>query len=136
MVYALQQTSDMLTDLRKQIDKLEKTLGMFVCMEMRHEQLDSIKTPHCSAKVKVEQFANLPTKREKDPQKFDALMGSMGIPASVIESESVRFHWPGFKEYLTQNQAEGHPLPEGLSVDDVYTEYTLQTRKIKTPDEE
>jgi len=136
IVYGLQKTSETLTDIRKQIDKLESRLSTFACLEMQHENLQSIKTPFCSAKVKVEQFASLPTKREKDPDKFDALMSSMGIPADVFQSEGVRFHWPGFKEYFTKRQAEGFPMPDGIDVEDVYTEYTLQTRKIKEPDED
>lgn len=135
IVYGLQKTSEMLNEIRKQIDKVSKSLGTRVCMEMEVAGLRKLKTEHCTASVKVENFANLPHKREKDPEKFDTLMASLGVPSEVSQIEGVRFHWPGFKEYLTNQVAQGNPIPPGISPDDLYTEYTLATRKVMEPDE-
>lgn len=134
-VYALQKVSDTLTDIRKQVDKVVKSMTKPISIQMEFEQLASISTPYCTAKTKVEMFANVPHKREKDPEKFDRLMQGLGVPLQVSQQEGVRFHWPGFKDLLTLQQEQGLPLPEGLSMDDVYTEYTLQCRKKLEPDE-
>ena len=134
-VYGLQKTSEMLTDIRKQIDKLEKRLGLHTCMVMEFEQVHRLKTDHCSAGMKIEQFINLPHKREKDPEKFDRLMGQLGVPSDISEHEVVRFHWPAYKEWFSKRQADGEPLPIGVDPDDVYAEYSVQTRKVREPDE-
>jgi len=136
IVYGLQKTSEMLSELRKQIDKIVKKLGTQTCMQMELSGIDKVKTGYCTATTKLEYFANLPHKREKDPVKFDAIMVAIGIPAEVVKQEGVRFHWPGFKEYLTNQVAAGFPVPEGIKPDDMYTEYTLSTRKLKEPDED
>lgn len=135
IVYGLQKTSEMLDEVRKQIDKVEKSLATKACMEMEVGGLQKMKTPYCSATVKVENFANLPHKRAKDPEKFDTIMASLGVPSEISRMEGVRFHWPGFKEYLTNCVAAGNPIPPGISPNDMYTEYTLSTRKTKEPDE-
>jgi len=134
-VYGLQKTSQMLTDIRKQIDKLERKLGLQACVVMEFEQVHRLKTEHCSAGMKIEQFVNLPHKREKDPEKFDELMAQLGVPAEIAQQEVVRFHWPAYKEWLSARQANGDPLPAGVDPDDVYAEYSVQTRKLREPDE-
>jgi hypothetical protein len=136
IVYGLQKTSEMLNEVRKQIDKIQKVLGTKVCMQLEIEGLKKIKTPYCTASSDVENFANLPHKREKDPVKFDAIMAAIGVPESVSHQEGVRFHWPGFKELLTNRVAEGLPIPAGIDPNDMYTEYSLATRKLKEPDDE
>lgn len=134
-VYALQKISDTLTDIRKQVDKVVKSMTKPISIQMEFEQIERVSTPYCTAKTKVEVFANLPHKREKDPEKFDKIMNSLGVPLQVAQQEGVRFHWPGFKEILTQQQEQGLPLLDGISLDEIYTEYTLQCRKKLEPDE-
>jgi hypothetical protein len=84
----------------------------------------------------MKQYAKYPAKRRNDPDKFDKLMTSLGIPQDIIDSESVRLNWEGFSNWFTKRQSDGLPLPDGITVDDVYTEYELATRKLKEVDED
>lgn len=136
IVHALKQTSAVLDDLRKQIDKAVKRYALFTCIDLQLHEVDTIRTQHCTAKIAVKQYAKYPAKRRNDPDKFDKLMTSLGVPQDIIDSESVRLNWEGFSNWFTKRQADGLPLPDGITVDDVYTEYDLATRKLKEVDEE
>ena len=135
MCYGLKKTSEMLTDIRKQIDKLNKRLCMITAMSLIAEQADSFKTEYVTVKPKVDQVPKFPAKRQSDPDKYDALMKDMGLPQSLIETEAMRPHWPGMKEWFTHRQMEGLPLPAGINPDDIFTEYDLGMRKLREVDE-
>jgi len=135
-VYALKKTEELLDDIRKELSKVRKKIELRACLAFFQEAIDNLKTTFCNAKVTMKQFANFPHKRRNDPKKFDLLMDYLGVPVEVRNIEAVRLNWEGFAEYFSRKQAAGEPLPEGITVDDTYTEYTLATRKLKDVDED
>jgi len=135
-VYSLKKTEDLLDDARKEMKKVRAKLETKACLSFYTEAIESFKTVYCSAKVKIKQFANFPHKRRNDPEKFDKIMHSLGVPANVVDCEAVRLNWEGFAEWFSKRQAAGLPLPEGVVTDETYTIYELATRKILDVDEE
>ena len=139
-VYTLRKAEDLLDDVRKELKKVRARIEVRTCLAFDIEQITKLSTPFCTGTSKVSQFAKYPAKRENDPEKFDALMKSMGVPEDLLTSEVgkevVRPNWEGFASWFTERQANGQPLPDGITVDDVYTVMELATRKKKDPDEE
>ena len=138
-VHTLKQVSGLLDDIRKEIDKLNKSLQVHTALAMYSAEVDSVKTSFCSAKIDVKQFASYPHKRRADPEQFDKIMGALGVPKELTDrgedSEVVRLNWEGFCQYFSERQGTGKPLLEGIETDKVYTEYTIKTRKRKEVDD-
>lgn len=133
--YALREAAELLDDSRKELNRLRKFIEQVACLRMYQAEVTKIKTNHVSASVKVSMYANYPHKKEKDPKRFEALMLSMGIPQNVVDTEAVRVNWEGFKDWFTIRQSNGEPLPEGVDVQEMYSEYGLNLRKLKGVEE-
>ena len=134
-IYAMRKMEDLLDDLRKEVKKCRRHMETIACFEFLSEEIDKFSTEHCSARIEIKQYAKFPHKRREDPDNYDVLLADMGVPQELIDSEALRIHYDGFKNFFSKRQEEGQPLLKGIDPQAIYTDYNILTRKKKDVDE-
>lgn len=84
------------------------------CFMIEHNNLHNIKTEYCTASPNPKIWFKLPGKREYNPEWFDHVMESIGVPPETSRLELVRLHPPKFIDYCTQLLGEGLDPPAGI----------------------
>jgi len=135
VVYATREAMRHLEEVRKDVRKANDVAQKLGCVRWtEQDDAEPIRTDNCIGSPKVRMTASVPSRR-KDPEAFEELMRSLNIPEALWVSDSVRLHWPGFVEYLTELLADGKQLPKGIDPESKYPVFTLEVRKVKDMDE-
>lgn len=126
VTYLLKKSHDLIHDLKKELDGAKTLLERTTCLiAITREQVDKIRTDIVTGSPHLTMGANAPSMK-KDPEKFFEFCEAIGVSREVAASDVFRLHWPGMKEYLTELQAKGEPLPAGIDPDKTYPVYTLR----------
>jgi hypothetical protein len=132
-VYVLRELEELIDDARKQIARLKDVAENRACVIwVSGQDAKPIRTPYCTATPKMT-FHHPEIKRKNDPEAYDALMASMGVPKEIAEKELLRTHWPTFSGYLGDLAAEGKPFPAGIDPAKTKPIYRLTIRKTEMP---
>ena len=132
--FSMKECTDLLNDVRKQIDKTSKIAKGKACFIWTQNQLEDpndepIRTSYCTATPEVKMYIPFPTKKDKDGWK--EFMEYLGVPDAVADSELVRPHYPSMLEHTTKCLAESKPLPPGMNEGKKIALHDLKFRKTK-----
>lgn len=129
IAYALREIRELAEDIRKRADLHGRTAQSAGCMlAITESDPSSIRTEYCTATPTCKTIVKIP-KLSNDPEGFAALMKHLGVPDDLwVERKhaAVSVNWPGLVDLLSQQQAEGKPLPEGIDPNSSYTDYSLR----------
>src|SRR3990172_171746 len=125
--FVCKKSSELINDLRKQLDKAQQILEAVVCK--RWSQLPEpveISTDYILAQPKLKMQPTFPSERT-DPEGYATLMRALDIPEHCWHN--VRLHWPSLCDHITSLAAEGKPFPLGLKK--IIPQYSLAFRQRK-----
>lgn len=124
-VFILKKTHELSNDLRKELDGATKLFEKLACLlvtQLNH--FDTIRGELTSATPKCKMAVNFPS-ISKDPEAYYDFCAALGIDRELASKEVFRLHWPGVSDYLSDLQAKGEKLPEGIDPDKTYPIYSL-----------
>ncbi len=131
LAWTLKQSHKYADDMRKELERTQKTCERLACLLWTKTDGGPIRSPSCTATPRVKMMASLPH-RERDPEAYAALMSYLKIPPELWGDKDnydvVRVHWPGFVDYLTEKIENGEPTPPGIDVTKTYPVYGLTMR--------
>lgn len=141
IAYALREVREFAEDIRKRADALGRTSQAAACMlALAEANAQSIGTEYCSAALMCKTIVDMP-KQKTDPEAFANVMHHLGVPESLWnlaktgkEHCVIAPHWPGLMELLSEQTAQGLPLPKGIDPNKSFTEYSLRIRGRKSVD--
>lgn len=124
IAFICKKSSELLDDMRKQLNKHLSTLEIIICKQwaMQEEPVD-ISTEYMHALPKLKIITTLPSDKT-NPLAYEKLLRSLRIPEHCWPL--IRLHWPSFCEYMTELTEQGEPLPEGLDAQKTAPAYSLQ----------
>lgn len=129
LAYALREIRELAEDIRKRCDAHGRTAQASACMlQIVDGKADSIKTDFCTATPTCQTIVAIP-KKASDPEGFTALMRHLNVPDDLWkdrEHAALSVNWPGLVELLSQQQAQGLPLPPGIDPNKTHSEYKLR----------
>lgn len=134
---ATRQALNYLNDMRKELNLLDELAEKLACLIwVQLEVGETIKTEYTTAIPQVKMMAAVP-KRRTDPEGYAKFMDFLGVPAALYagEEEAMRVHWPGMVAYLSEQLAQGKPLPPGVDPASAYPVYSLTCRRRKEVDD-
>lgn len=123
-IFDLKESYKYLDACRKDVDKVKELMEYTLCAKMIATScLDTVRTETVTATPRITMTAGLP---------------AHGTPeyAQLVEKipmNCMRPHWPSLCEWLTETQAAGKPLPEGLSPEKTVPKFSISCRK-KNPE--
>lgn len=136
-VFAIRKTHQLLADLVKALTKFDREISdkivTVMALELKEGVLKrgSIKTEYTTAVCKVQNHLPVP-KRKSNPELYANLCRYCGIPEDAIKSGVFNLTWDGFSEFLSEKLAEGRPLPQGVSLSEMYIVKSLVLRQNKS----
>lgn len=137
IAFALREMYDLLETTRKQTAAIGKTAQQVACLlSIASGNAGTIGTAYVAATPNVRTIPAIPKRRDR-PQEFAALMDYLKIPRDLWEKGDhaiVDFHWPGLVDKLTNDAANGLPLPPGIDPTKTFAEYSLRMRTRKEVD--
>jgi hypothetical protein len=123
LVYALKKSSELLDDVRKEVDQLKEFIERLACLAwLTQASGENVKTEYCTGTPDVKQMAKVP---KPGTEEYVALMNHFGVDPS----SPVRPHWPSMVERLSAELAEGKPLPPGCDPASVYQVFRVKILK-------
>lgn len=127
-------------DIRKETESLLHLFEQVTCAVWVQETATdleagstAIKGTLARATPDVKMAATMPSAK-REPEAYRSLLTDIGLPASLIDADCVRMHWPGMIEYVSQLVAAGKPLPAGIDPSKTYPQYKLTLVKHKDVD--
>lgn len=138
--YATNEAWKLVDDMRKQLNALHGLAEKLGCALWSTQSVtgEPIRTAHCTATPKPHISAHIP-KQSEDPEGYAKLMQFLGVPDELWSrpsgAETMRMHWPGMVEYLTERAEQGLPLPPGIDPQAQRTTFSLTIRARRPVDE-
>jgi hypothetical protein len=129
--YVLNEMSKLADDMRKEAKLLSEILQRFACIRWATQPDASgevVRGKLCTASPNIREMRHLPS-REKEPEKYKALLRHFGVPEEHIESGVLHVTYPVMVDYLTKRAEQGLPPPPGLEANKAYQLYSLIMRK-------
>lgn len=134
-VYATREALRFIDEIKKDLRKANEVAQLLGCVKWTEAgNEEPIRTDNCIGSPKVRMTAKIPS-RNKEPEAFEELMRALEIPEALWVSDSVRLHWPGFVDYLSELMSQGKQLPSGIDPASKYPVFTLEVRKVRDMDE-
>ncbi len=134
-IYVMREISKLTNDLRKETDGISHMFENTACMLYTvAKKTDPIRASLATGSPDVKLGVKIPN-REREPEKFYALMNFFDVPSDALEKKVTKPHWPGICEQVSIMAEEGKPLPPGLDPDDTYPTYRVTIRGLQDIDE-
>ena len=134
-IYVMREISKLTNDLRKETDGISHMFENMACMLYTIKQkTDPIRASLATGSPDVKLAVKIPN-REREPEKFYALMNFFNISSDALEKKVTKPHWPGICEQVSIMAEEGKPLPPGLDPEDTYPTYRVMIRGLQDIDE-
>ena len=122
---ALRDAAKMIDDMRKESDKLRDTVAKKTCLAWLVANVgDVIKTEYATGTPTVKQMPKLP---KPGTEEYALLCKHFGID----EASPFRPHWPSMLERISEDLANGKPLPAGCDLSSVYQIFDVAIRSKK-----
>jgi hypothetical protein len=129
IAYTLQRCRDMLHSMHKQASGSFDLVTRFACVKWAQRgEGEPIRTEYCTVTPSVRMCAKVP---RKEDESYEALMNHLGVNSDMLKYDTVRPHWPGLVDYITERLTEGKPLPPGVDPNTKYPVYSITIRKKK-----
>ena len=134
-IYVMREISKLTNDLRKETDGISHMFENMACMLYTvANKTDPIRASLATGSPDVKLGVKIPN-REKEPEKFYALMNFFNVPSDALKKKVAKPHWPGICEQVSIMAEEGLPLPPGLDPDNTYPTYRVMIRGLQDIDE-
>lgn len=129
MSYVCREIDRFLDDMGKEVRKLQALVDRIVCLKyIQDTDLgdESIQTEYCSAKPDIRSGVRFP---EKDSPEYAQLLAYIGVPEGL--RDMVRLSYQKMSDLVSDLEARGLPLPEGLRCENTFNDFRLHIRKKK-----
>jgi hypothetical protein len=128
--HALKRCQEMTDEIKKSVSHSFELTSKVICAKWAQENTDGepIRTAHCTCTPRIRFAAVLPKKGDDD---YKVLMNHLGINETMVETDAVRPHWPGFTDYVTELLSQGKPTPPGIDPTKTYPVYSVTILKKK-----
>lgn len=134
-VLCIRRSHELLTEYAKALKDAESTLTK-ILMEEFKLQLDetgvlhstTVRTDWVTATLKVDKKLPIPSTKS-NPELYYSLCQQIGIPAEIAKHGVVEFRWNGLQEWFGQRLEEGKPIPEGISLTELYPYNSITLRQ-------
>lgn len=134
-IYVMREISRLANDLRKETDGISHMFENMACMLYTvANKTDPIRASLATGSPDVKLAVKIPN-REREPEKFYALMNFFDVASDALEKKVTKPHWPGICEQVSIMAEEGKPLPPGIDPDDTYPTYRVTIRGLQDIDE-
>ena len=134
-IYVMRDIAKFAEDLRKETNAIEQIAVNVACaIWITREQDNPIRASLATGTPNIKIAAAIPNQR-REPEAFEALMGSLGVDAKAVINNTVKPHWPGIMEHISTLAEKGLPLPKGIDRDKTCTQYKMRITPYKGLDE-
>ena len=135
VVYVLRDISKFSDDLRKECNGVEQIAINVACaLWVTFDSSINIKASLATGTPDIKIAAAIPNKN-REPEKFNALMDALGVDPKAVADNTVKPYWPGIMEYISSLAEQGKPLPVGIDAEKTYTQYKMRITPYKGLDE-
>lgn len=126
-VHALKQISDLANDIKKEANRRKEFFERLCCAVWMNGDGSPIKTEYCTGSPEVKQTVATP---KSDTPEYADFCKHFGVDPSL----PFRPHWPTMLDRISDDLAQGKPLPPGCDPSTVWTVFRVATRRIKPID--
>jgi len=128
-IYVLREVVELTNTIKKEAEKVRKILAKVGVLHCDAFLIEKVQTAFCTGKPQETSEFSFPHKRDINPEQFDTIMRSLGIPKDVYEKELVRLHWPEFQKYCQALLADAKNPPAGIDPDKSFPVYDFSIVK-------
>jgi hypothetical protein len=128
--FVMRKIDDLLEEMHKRSKASNEVLDRLVCAKWAlQETTEPVRTEYVTITPRIKLATKLPKKGEPE---YEELMREFGVTdPDLLVNDSVRPHWPGVMNYITELTALGKPLPKCIKQETTYPVYSTVVKEKK-----
>jgi len=114
IAFATREVDNSTTEFLKKVREVHRIAAAACCISLAMSGEDVVRTEYCTATPNPKPWYKIPYKREQNPEKWDLIMGAIGVSDLANKRDLVRIHAPAFMDYCGELIGEGKSTPAGV----------------------